>query len=233
MTSQQTTCSFTLTCVRHGETEANVIGLVQGQGVDSSINRNGKAQSRKVGERLCGEKFDLILSSDLKRACQTCEIILEQNRLSNKNIVYDKLLRERCFGVMEGRYYHELENVAFPSENTEERNLPEGAESLSALEKRADDFFQNLCWKVDHLDHSNNINILIVSHGGLLACLFNCFRKIYNCQFPQGVNPGYISVNTCLSKFDVTLKCDPTSHTLDNVVINCLCINDGSHLYER
>lgn len=231
MGSQQHKCTFTLTCVRHGETEANVVGLVQGQGVDSSINKKGRAQSEKIGRRLCDEKFDLILSSDLKRAHQTCEIILEKNRLSGKSIVFDLLLRERCFGVMEGRYYYELENVAFPSENTEESNLPEGAESLRELENRANKFFQNLCWKISDLDSSNNINVLLVSHGGLLACLFNCFSGIYGCQFPQGVNPGHISVNTCMSRFEVTCNPTPTSRTINNLVIKCLCINDGSHLH--
>nr|XP_039265488.1 fructose-2,6-bisphosphatase TIGAR-like [Styela clava] len=250
--SEDSVPSFTLTLVRHGETEANVFGLIQGQGVDSSLNKRGKKQSGKIKSFLSSEIFDLVYSSDLKRAKQTCEIILEQSdspnehqagsKLSSEKIIYDKRLRERCFGVMEGRYYHEMDNVAFPSDRSAENNLPDGAESIKELEARAFSFFKDLCEHVynsftltDNKTSPSTVNILIVSHGGLLASLSNVFAEKFHCSYPRGVHPAQISVNTARSKFTVMFK-DCTfaknkKFNLKSIGMECNVLNDSSHLY--
>lgn len=246
---------FTLTLVRHGETEANVSGIVQGQGVDSSLNRCGIRQSEKIGEFLSSEVFDIVYSSDLKRAKQTCEIILKQNTTFGKQcderhqplteITFDRKLRERCFGVMEGRYYHEMDNVAFPSDKSEEDDLPQGAESIKDLEARALSHFQDLCEQVHHKltasdskTTSRNLNVLVVSHGGLLASPGTVFAEEFACLYPRGVNPAQISVNTSRSKFTVLFNksycsCGKSSNLrVDSGSINMKCdvLNDYSHL---
>lgn len=239
MKSESRECSFMLTCVRHGETEANEIGLVQGQGVDSPLNDTGKLQSKKIGWALAKEKYDFIYCSDLKRTRQTAEIIVSENKYQSAELIFDEKLRERCFGVMEGHYFHELRNVGFPSDDLEEElNLPEGAESLKDVEKRALEFFEGLCSRVRHLNNPNAVNVLVISHGGYLACLFNRFYKDYDCSFPRGVHPGEISVNTCRSKFEIALKnkncaTGNASTSKPKVKIVCKCFNDRSHLHRR
>lgn len=55
--------------VRHGETDENVNGIIQGQ-KDTVLNDTGRAQSKLAGEALREVKFDIALTSDLKRATE-------------------------------------------------------------------------------------------------------------------------------------------------------------------
>ena len=60
--------------VRHGQTEWNKKGLYQGK-TDVPLNEEGKKQAMLVKEKLKDKKIDLIISSPLKRAKETAEII--------------------------------------------------------------------------------------------------------------------------------------------------------------
>jgi len=57
--------------VRHGETNENRAGIIQGHR-DTLLNEAGKAQARQVGEALADVGFNLAYSSDLKRAAEVC-----------------------------------------------------------------------------------------------------------------------------------------------------------------
>ena len=83
---------------RHGQTEWNVLGKVQGR-ADISLNEKGKEQARKTAEKLQNEDFDLIICSPLKRARETAEII---NIGRNVPVIYDETIAERDFGEFEG-----------------------------------------------------------------------------------------------------------------------------------
>ena len=87
-----------LTLVRHGETEWNAAGRIQGH-LDIPLSVIGFAQSAAIGQRLGGEAFDAILSSDLERALQTARPIV---RHPGQTILRDARLRERHLGVLQG-----------------------------------------------------------------------------------------------------------------------------------
>ncbi|MFN3940868.1 MAG: histidine phosphatase family protein, partial [Chitinophagales bacterium] len=57
--------------IRHGETDFNRKGIVQGKGVDSVLNENGIAQSQLFFEAYKQVGFDKIYVSNLKRTFQT------------------------------------------------------------------------------------------------------------------------------------------------------------------
>lgn len=61
--------------IRHGETNWNVKGKIQGGGFDIPLNENGKLQALKAAEYLKDVPFDLIASSSLSRAKETADII--------------------------------------------------------------------------------------------------------------------------------------------------------------
>ena len=61
--------------IRHGETNWNVKGKIQGGGFDIPLNENGKLQALKAAEFLKDVPFDLIASSSLSRAKETADII--------------------------------------------------------------------------------------------------------------------------------------------------------------
>jgi hypothetical protein len=57
---------------RHGETAANVSGIMQGSGIDLSLNETGVYQAERLGHRFEVEKIDCIISSDMIRAREVC-----------------------------------------------------------------------------------------------------------------------------------------------------------------
>lgn len=95
-------CTFYI--VRHGETELNVKGLLQGI-QDSALTPLGEKQAKVLAIELRNVDFDLIFSSDLLRAKRTAEIIALERNLAVKT---SELLRERQFGKFEGRPREEL-----------------------------------------------------------------------------------------------------------------------------
>ncbi len=62
---------YTLYFVRHGETDYNKNGIVQGSGVDSSINAKGERQALAFFHRYQAESFDGLYVSTLQRTHQT------------------------------------------------------------------------------------------------------------------------------------------------------------------
>ncbi len=87
--------------VRHGKTDWNAEGKIQGQ-TDIPLNEEGKAQAIALANRLSGEEriWDAVVSSDLKRAFATAQIIAE--KLGIPLLESDSRLRERYFGEVEG-----------------------------------------------------------------------------------------------------------------------------------
>ncbi|CAM9653632.1 unnamed protein product, partial [Discosporangium mesarthrocarpum] len=65
--------------VRHGETDENAAGRMQGRGVDASINSVGESQADSLGRFLRNVPFDTATCSTLKRTNQTATRILRQN----------------------------------------------------------------------------------------------------------------------------------------------------------
>ena len=67
MTNPNTRVVARVYLVRHGETQANGDGIIQGQ-QDTQLNALWEEQSRMVGEALKGEEFGCAFSSDLSQA---------------------------------------------------------------------------------------------------------------------------------------------------------------------
>ena len=67
----------TLYIVRHGQSQANAAGILQGSQVDTPLTIKGQQQAQLVGQQLAARKisFDLVVASPLLRAAQTAAII--------------------------------------------------------------------------------------------------------------------------------------------------------------
>lgn len=83
---------------RHGETELNRLGVVQGSGVDPGLNDVGHRQAALLFERLGGE-VDAVVSSGLVRSDETVAPFVATG-LPHR---VDPRLREICWGVHEGK----------------------------------------------------------------------------------------------------------------------------------
>ena len=100
----------TLLLVRHGETVDNVRQIMQGQ-TQGELTPNGIEQARALAAELKDTPIDVFVSSDLKRAFDTCVILAAAHGVSPDIIVQTKLLRERDWGSFTGRYIPDLKDA--------------------------------------------------------------------------------------------------------------------------
>lgn len=136
----------TLLLVRHGETDWNAEGRLQGH-TDRPLNETGRRQARELAERLSGERIDAIYASDLSRAKETAEIVGEHLGLT---VVIDSDLREKNWGSWEGLTGDERVHVEFEGESTEEHR----ARIVGAVKRIA--------------ERHPGQRIVVVTHGGSL-----------------------------------------------------------------
>ena len=153
--------------VRHGRTEWNEEGRIQGANGDSPLLESSIKQLEALGQHLSRTYFDAAYSSDLPRAVHTAQILLKQNQ---HPVTLQEVppLREWRLGRLEGRKIMELKAL-YPEEMRAFRhNLSQfhhnlfDAESLSDTTKRTCDFVKSL--KGKELD-----TVLIVGHGANLT----------------------------------------------------------------
>ena len=116
----------TIYLVRHGETVDNARQIMQGQ-TQGELNEQGREQALQVAERLAGESFDAVVSSDLRRAVQTAEIIAAPHGLP---VVTMPLLRERDWGGFTGLFIPDLKGKVWPDDVESEEALLERARQV-------------------------------------------------------------------------------------------------------
>jgi broad specificity phosphatase PhoE len=105
----------TLLLVRHGETDWNAAGRLQGH-TDRPLNEYGRRQARELADRLARDGIEAVYASDLARARETAEIIGARLGL---DVVVDADLREKNWGSWEGLTSGERAHVEFEGESTE------------------------------------------------------------------------------------------------------------------
>ncbi|MEP7068571.1 MAG: histidine phosphatase family protein [Usitatibacter sp.] len=158
--------------VRHGETRLNVATRIQGHG-DSPLTQLGIAQAEAIAERMAGEKFDVLVSSDLGRAVDTARRIASRCAVP---LATDARLRERCFGVGEGLTYDEIDTRypdAFSRTSASDPDyvIP-GGESRRAFHERVTAAFADLA-----RTHEGR-RVAVVSHGGVLSSVYRLIHAI-------------------------------------------------------
>jgi broad specificity phosphatase PhoE len=90
----------TLICVvRHGETDWNTAGVLQGW-LDVPVNERGRVQARELAQTFAGSAFSCVYTSPLIRALETAQIIAALLRLPPP-VCHDGL-KERNFGLIQG-----------------------------------------------------------------------------------------------------------------------------------
>jgi len=92
-----------LALVRHGQTDYNLNGLVQGR-INIPLNQKGREQALELGQILAKENkhFDAILSSPLSRALETSYIVSKELNM-NQPIEIIQHYTERDFSFLDGQ----------------------------------------------------------------------------------------------------------------------------------
>jgi probable phosphoglycerate mutase len=129
---------LTLLLVRHGQTEWNAVGRMQGQTAHVPLTDLGHAQSAAAARELAGLAPGALVSSDLLRARQTAEHCARATGLA---VATSRALREQGYGVLEGRPSRELWDVV---DWTDPHWAAEGGESLAQLYARVEAYLRQL-----------------------------------------------------------------------------------------
>jgi broad specificity phosphatase PhoE len=173
-----------LTVVRHGQSEWNRDGICQGQEGNPPLTTLGKEQAIKTAALLRQQKFDGIVTSDLKRARQTAEILAKELEL--EIIEESSLLRERAMGAWAGQPLTTiLEKHPLLHETGEfgvHHETPPNGESLTQFIERADEARMHL------LSRYPGKRILVVTHGGFIQAL-RCVTERLSYPEALGIAP--------------------------------------------
>ncbi len=149
----------TVYLVRHGETEWNRLGLLQGT-ADVPLNAAGREQAAALGRELSSVRFDAAFTSPLRRARDTAEAIV-----ADRGVPFSAVpgLREISYGLWQGRGAAARARCA-PGLVWAWRNDPgsvrfPGGESLDDVARRA-----GAAWDRIVADHPGS-TILVSAHG--------------------------------------------------------------------
>ncbi len=165
---------------RHGQTIWNAEGRPHGQHeYPVPLTVNGTEQAAKLASNLSDKKIKLVVSSDLLRAKQTGEIVAK--KLGVK-IIFDQRLREVDYGILNGLYTLEREDV-YPdfklSYQDNKISFPEG-ESLHEVGLRMKELIIDICGKYSYRNigfssHGHAITVLIIElFGYKIQRMENC-----------------------------------------------------------
>ncbi|MFM7856314.1 MAG: histidine phosphatase family protein [Flammeovirgaceae bacterium] len=180
--------------IRHGQTDFNLRGVVQGSGVDSHLNDTGRAQADAFFEAYQQVSFDKIYTSRLVRTRESVQQFI------NKGIPYEMLdgLNEISWGSREGQeispeedaYYHWMIEE-WQKGNTFQRI--NGGESPDDVVKRQQVALQHI------MRNKWEKTVLICMHGRAMRILL--------CQllnYPLRCMDTFEHKNLCLYQLDYT-----------------------------
>ena len=177
--------------IRHGETAWNVSTRIQGQ-LDIGLNEKGRWQADRVAQALAGEPIAALYSSDLLRAWDTALSISNATGLPVQTV---EGLRERGFGIFEGKTFQEIEaqwpDHALRWRQREPDFEPEGGESLLRFRER-----------ITQTVHAQAAlhpggQIVLVAHGGVMDVLYRAATR-QEIQAPRTWNLGNATINRLL-----------------------------------
>lgn len=161
MTSNSDTAlnTTTLLLCRHGQSEWNAQGRVQGQSLEAGgLTELGRWEAQQLGRRLHSMGVAAIYASDLLRAWQTAQIVSAAVRLP---VQPDPRWREIDLGAWQGLTSEEV-NQRWPTMLIREQDLPRGetGETFAALSQRTLAAIDDL-----HARHSGQ-TVAVICHGG-------------------------------------------------------------------
>lgn len=150
--------------VRHGQTDWNREKKLMGR-ADIELNEEGRAQCQLLLEKLEPD-FDVILSSPLKRALQTAEVIAER---FGKEIIIEHALIERNFGSLAGKTWEQVEeqtgiNMKALTEKEQYDFRPYGGESAQDVKARLVEF-------ISELRTRPYSKVVIACHSGIMSMI--------------------------------------------------------------
>lgn len=199
-------CTFYI--VRHGETEWNISGHIQGHR-DSALTDLGIEQAKERARDLKRVDFAAAFSSDLTRAKRTAEIIALEHNLT---VMATEALRERSFGIHEGKkivQFHEDVKELLQAYDNAPREVKKTFR-IPTTENDEEIISRFILFMRETALAYLGKNILVVSHGGIMRALL---IHLGYCDYNSVIigNTGYFLVESDGVDFEVkkTVGIDP------------------------
>ena len=203
--------------VRHGETDANVNGYLQGW-TNDPLNANGRKLAVITGQGMRGIKFDYCISSPLIRARETAEIILKESGNDIPIQVEDRI-KEINMGDWERKKFRpgerevdEQEIKMFFTDPFHFAWCPAGENIIQVCE-RTQDFLKELIRKDDDKTY------LVTTHGfalrGMLNFLYENPSDYWHGHVPYNCAVNIIEGNGGVGKL---IEDDKVYYSLDEAI---------------
>jgi broad specificity phosphatase PhoE len=158
--------------VRHGESEGNAAGILQGRG-EYSLSGEGRAQgaarARVIASLLEGVPAEkrLLASSPQSRAVETADLIAAETDFARRVIIGD--LRELDLGAWTGKTWDDIkDDPLFPDFRERSWDAVPGSESSALLYERAERVWTRLRGEAAANGYAA---VVSVSHGGMIQWL--------------------------------------------------------------
>ena len=165
--------------IRHGQSEWNKLNLFTGF-KNIELSEQGIDEANKAGQNFknLNIKFDIVFTSELKRAQETAKIILKNldqwdHLYGEGKIITDIKLNERDYGDLTGLNKKETADK-FGEEQVHKwrrgySDQPPNGESLEDVVRRVKIYFKESINPA--IQSADNNNILIAAHGNSLRAL--------------------------------------------------------------
>ena len=174
LTQRRDTSGATRLCVtRHGETDWNISGILQGW-IDVPLNENGRRQALELAQTLAGCGFSMVCTSPLRRSAETAEIVAGAWGLPPP-APYEGL-KERHFGLIQGMPKNEL-SISHPGLHAEilRRNPACDFEQGESLDHFADRVLDGLR---DIASQHCGTQVLVITHGWVMDVITRHVRHL-------------------------------------------------------
>jgi len=147
---------LTVFLVRHGESEWNLEGRLQGQTSNIPLTALGREQAHHTAAQLANSGAQIIVSSDLLRAVETARIIARNLSIP---LQLESDLREQSLGIFEGRLAIEAHREINDTDWFDPKWRPAGGESLEDVYIRLERLFRKLQQELP------GGQVIVVTHG--------------------------------------------------------------------
>ena len=146
--------------VRHGQTEANAAGLLQGR-VDLPLTELGRRQAEAAAGVL--PPGARIVSSPLRRAVQTAQVLAaaSEDAAAEDRITLDHRWIELNYGDYDGRPFGDVPGDVWDRWRTDPDFAPPGGESLRDCARRVRDACEEIAAEMRSVDAPA---LVVVSH---------------------------------------------------------------------
>ncbi|MFN8407116.1 MAG: histidine phosphatase family protein [Sphingobacteriaceae bacterium] len=180
----------TLYIIRHGETDLNKRGIVQGRGMDTDLNAYGYQQASAFYEKYKQVPFDKIYTSTLKRTHQTVGSFIDSGIPWTQHAGFDEL----AWGIHEGQESSDITKKAFREmihqwmQGGLHRKFEQGESPLEVRERQLE--------ALDHVIKSDDEKVILICMHGRAMRLFLCLLT----EVPLTKMDAFPHFNTSLYK---------------------------------